>query len=601
MAVALELISNLKGPTGPRGPQGLPGLNSVPTDEAIAALVNQPGTGTNLAIEQLIAEKAPKPTPRVVNVVDYGADLTGATDSTTAVRAAVAALKTRGGGTLLYPAGIYRQQDVELNSDTIVSGYGATIRTNPNSYNVFITKSNGARGYGSGASRITLQGIRFLGSFADGRECSSTFHHTDDLFILDCIFEQCYTTGHVLDIMGCRRVVIQRSQFVGWKPLAGREYAEAIQLDHSWRQGGNYDAAGSYDGLPTKDVYIDRCVFRGLTTGGVTYQSPAGIGNHASLPTRPSNINVTNNLFTDVGDMGSADGSNGGGSGVIKLMSGVVGMLVSGNVIKGTGSSVARAVCVNTGTIGIADGANFDDANISATTIAARPNEQVTIVDNSISGFGGSASEQVLIYVNSTAANPSKTVTVAGNQIADSANAWGIRVLNVIGLVVANNVIANIARGVSIVGGRNVSVISNAVTYSSHIAYDATDTCVSIAFTANTARACAGGMRLSSDVQEFVISGNAMTSITSSTILQAPITVFAAMKGMITGNVTSGSSKTISDAVPGIRIVEGTHPASGVSAQKIVVTGNAASGAVAVQVDSGTTLVTQNNNIAWAH
>lgn len=102
------------GPQGPQGPQGVPGV-SVPG----AGIVKSNGAVLSPATSGTDYMRA-----HWVNVLDYGADPTGAADSTTAFNTAIAAVITRGGGWVYAPAGTYKisstlndQQFVRIRGD----------------------------------------------------------------------------------------------------------------------------------------------------------------------------------------------------------------------------------------------------------------------------------------------------------------------------------------------------------------------------------------------------------------------------------------------------------------------------------------------------
>jgi hypothetical protein len=83
------------GPTGPTGsgPTGPTGPNT-----ATSVTYTPPFTGS--VTETLSAKLS-----QVVNVMDFGADSSGATDSTAAINAAISAIVTLGGGIVSYPTG----------------------------------------------------------------------------------------------------------------------------------------------------------------------------------------------------------------------------------------------------------------------------------------------------------------------------------------------------------------------------------------------------------------------------------------------------------------------------------------------------------------
>jgi hypothetical protein len=65
-----------------------------------------------------------------VNVLDYGADRTGASDSATAINTAITAVATAGGGTVYFPAGTYRTNtSIVLKDKVTLQGEGVPSRT----------------------------------------------------------------------------------------------------------------------------------------------------------------------------------------------------------------------------------------------------------------------------------------------------------------------------------------------------------------------------------------------------------------------------------------------------------------------------------------
>jgi parallel beta-helix repeat protein len=70
----------------------------------------------------------------IVSVKDYGAVGDGVTDDTVAVQAAINYINTSGGGTVIFPLGVYACQALTVYSYTTLQGLGGTIKTfgNPN-------------------------------------------------------------------------------------------------------------------------------------------------------------------------------------------------------------------------------------------------------------------------------------------------------------------------------------------------------------------------------------------------------------------------------------------------------------------------------------
>jgi polygalacturonase len=68
-------------------------------------------------------------TGNTFNVIDYGADYTGSSDSASDINDAIAAAQTAGGGIVLFPSGSYRVAETSLNLSSNITfyGYGATL------------------------------------------------------------------------------------------------------------------------------------------------------------------------------------------------------------------------------------------------------------------------------------------------------------------------------------------------------------------------------------------------------------------------------------------------------------------------------------------
>ncbi len=73
---------------------------AVHTSDAISFLQDGTGASTSVTVQDKLRE--------VVSVLDFGADNTGATDSRTAVQAAIDAVKNAGGGVVFFPEGTYK-------------------------------------------------------------------------------------------------------------------------------------------------------------------------------------------------------------------------------------------------------------------------------------------------------------------------------------------------------------------------------------------------------------------------------------------------------------------------------------------------------------
>lgn len=242
---------------------------------------NVPG---NSLIEKLTNEFI----SRAVNVKHYGAKGDGKTDDTSAVKAAVSVVESKGGGVVFFPKGDYLINGlIELTSNIHILGdLGTIIRKTltSNEVYVFVTgKTKGTKGYGGGAKNISFSNIDFMGYLqGDSRKSLSiTLNHAENVRFENCRFINCITNGHAIDLAGCNDVDIYNCQFIGSHFVDGREYTEAIQIDSS-APAALENGFSNYDSLPTKNVRVENCKFLPYydSSGRIVQYAPNPIGNH---------------------------------------------------------------------------------------------------------------------------------------------------------------------------------------------------------------------------------------------------------------------------------------------------------------------------------
>lgn len=254
---------------------------------------------------------------RTFNLWDYGLKEPGVTDSA-ALTAALLALKgsfNQGGTLECYPATeLYLSTQIEI-SNVLFDMYGTHIYRTGTGAVGFRSLQADQPGYGSGGNSVRFKGITFHGDFrgiyGSVRGIGVIMHHVDVVEAEDCIFDQAIVNGHLFDLMGCRAIRFIRCRFRGAiTNVAGRNYVEAIQLDHSSQggAGGSYvENSACWDGLPCKDVVMYDCHSEPLTLDGITYPAPRLIGSHSRVEGRYheniylDKISVTDSTTT-VGD-----------------------------------------------------------------------------------------------------------------------------------------------------------------------------------------------------------------------------------------------------------------------------------------------------------
>ena len=147
-----------------------------------------------------------------------------------------------------------------------------------------------ARGY-SLSSNITVKNGTLDGSGGVKRQVNLVnIGHAANLTFSNLHFRNC-RQGHLLELSGCKNVVVDHCSFSGHK---GSTTSEAIQLDitksgRGWN--GIYAKGAGADCTPCKNVTISNCSFKDY---------PSGVGNHHAVKGHHnSNIKIINNQFTN--------------------------------------------------------------------------------------------------------------------------------------------------------------------------------------------------------------------------------------------------------------------------------------------------------------
>lgn len=221
------------------------------------------------------------------NVLQYGADNTGANDSTTAFNKAFT-----GGGVIYIPKGEYLINSAKIESDTIILSDGATLKANGN--NILINKSNGEGEY-KACHNVTIYGVRFVSEL--NSDCTLLgFGHSKDITIENCVFDKTYS-WHQLEINSCDGVTIRNNTFENYGD--GGNISEMLQLDYA-SADYVFPWFGPYDNTPCKNISIVDNKFVG--SGKYGNLIPSGIGNHTYTESAEiSNINIEGNKFENLG------------------------------------------------------------------------------------------------------------------------------------------------------------------------------------------------------------------------------------------------------------------------------------------------------------
>jgi len=308
----------------------------------------------------------------VVNVLDYGADSTGATDSTAAIQAALNYAASQQGCIVFFPRGTYTCANT-LSFSTVVVGLSLIGEGADN------TNLGGSRIVYTGASsnpffkmdvlgtrwcNIRMLDIRGTNAGATGNLLSVSIFNGN---IEDCHISMVSTASEVINL----------NQTVDFK------------ITRCYIRGGTRNVVGSV----INSVIFDQCDFglqtdyavrlnlpQGVTFTGCSFE-PDATNEKANgiYVTNASGVTVQSCWFGDVVTIAGSSTSN------LISFSGS-GLVVSGCYLNGDGYHKITPVKINATSVGVSIVSNFISATPTVIDIGAGLTKEVFVVGNSLPG-----------------------------------------------------------------------------------------------------------------------------------------------------------------------------------------------------------------------
>lgn len=231
------------------------------------------------------------------NVLDYGADATGATDTTTAIQAAITAANAAGGGTIVFPKGTYlvgTTTSLTLQSNISLLGEGsASIIKLANNSSI---SASSALFTATSKTGISVRNLYFNGNRANQTVLVGLFRVQTSSYVSfqNCTFVNCnnvciYFTNASTFCSVTNCVLIDSN---GTNVKFGTDCTDAIVANNLMYDTGTY--ASHSDGFVMSRFNTNRRI----TISNNIFNSPAGSGLTMAIWLLCGvNIEVTGNIF----------------------------------------------------------------------------------------------------------------------------------------------------------------------------------------------------------------------------------------------------------------------------------------------------------------
>lgn len=380
-----------------------------------------PGTAADAAEALALATDAAATVGQITRSVGEfatAAQLNGAEDAGPAFQACIDALPA--GGRMICPPGsvfwFSGATVARLKSNIELDLRGSTITKTSSAgyYCIFVGLSDGAVGYGSGPSNVTIRNGYFQGDLANGGTlCVLAGHHMQKVRIYDCEMVGCQGSGHTYDIAACDDVLFQGCIWRGCIPWDTPGRPETIELDQSLNGALSYvDTPGSFDGLLSRNVTLTDSQFLPYDDGVTVWPAPVPMGAHGQREGQWYENITVRNVYVEDPPKDTAPGTATGADdlyirGLFHFPT-VKGLHISNvRVVATDGLGTIRAVMVTGRTSGTLAAGDPNTETTSGVWAVSQGSHDITIEGLQVSGFlnTGSVTNPIVNIAGVTGAN----------------------------------------------------------------------------------------------------------------------------------------------------------------------------------------------------
>ena len=307
-------ISGLPAASTPlTGAELVPIVQSGVTSQTTLAAMPYVPTGTG-AVTTTVQAKLQE----TVSVKDFGAVGDGVTDDTAAIQAAITAVNTAGGGTVIIPTGTYLVANVILKSNVNIQGqgYGSRLQTTSAAYTLY--DNNVA------VTNVSISGLRisaytgYTGIFLSESTATAKIAIKDNIFdsglraisidgAIDVLVEGNYFTACTdntiqigsSELVYSKRIIVEANRFVSTSTAGSALVLRSV--DGGTIANNVFESCGSGSSTLYHSIYVRTCADISVT-GNTSIGQVGGAGFHCYADTgsgenKNARITVVGNVF----------------------------------------------------------------------------------------------------------------------------------------------------------------------------------------------------------------------------------------------------------------------------------------------------------------